>query len=829
MSRNSWVHFLLAVMLAASWARHTDAAVKLVERAPDPHGSPRPFRNARDVAVGTSIYFELAAASAKEAEAAAGRVRASLQAAGEGTVELLQPGRRFAPGMAGWVRTFGKSVYVYVEPGRLKPTTRYAVRVFDGDTDLGSWNFTTGQGPSVHAIEYRLDLRGKPVRWHGQFFRGICNVIFCTQAKQYGPTYDLMARTHALYPRAWTLQRDFWLTGTEDRPPGGFFPSNLPNIVRERQTRRITAVTPAPRGVVLRVEDFFGHEQYGIPTGRPVADDYHAGDEVLIADGIHDAKAKVLAVDGAAGTVTVGPIATPAGGWKIAYDGKLPTREDPDAPGLFPLGGCYLRKYDPPGDACYYWGRLDKEWDIARRQGRMVLPNFADAPGDLSRDGKSWTTVKDYAQWHEVVRAIAGHVIDRYGKDSLGFVWSIFNEPDLGGLFWRASFDDLQTYYDYTTDAILRAFEDRGYDSSKVFIGGLELGAIFGTNFVDLKPFLAHCSPTAHLPGALDRNAAMADPRLDGKRSRRVESLCRAHHGKGSPCDFISIHSYNRSELMAAKLVRAKEIALEVDPDYYRRLWIDSHESCPDWMPPPDEAARDSYLGDGYFPTWCLDVAGRQLEKAAADERFAYGQTILTVWPPPADFAGLNAVTRVIHFRGDDGSERTMTVPMPIFHVLTLLSDLGDRYWVLPRRTVGADVIDGFASRDSRGTLRILLYAHDAQDTQSRGEASFDVKLDANGLGFSGPAQLREYRFDRDHNSPFRLIESLLKSRRGTPPSLAPTVYTSAQAEQIRNVCRCEASDSVQSVGADGRLQLSVPLEGNGCAFLAIEPKLTGQ
>ena len=32
-------------------------------------------------------------------------------------------------------------------------------------------------------------------------------------------------------------------------------------------------------------------------------------------------------------------------------------------PGLFPPGGCYLRKFNPVGTPCFYWGRLDKEWD----------------------------------------------------------------------------------------------------------------------------------------------------------------------------------------------------------------------------------------------------------------------------------------------------------------------------------------------------------------------------------------------------------------------------------------------------------------------------------
>ncbi|HKI17634.1 MAG TPA: hypothetical protein VKA15_07125, partial [Isosphaeraceae bacterium] len=603
----------------------------------------------------------------------------------------------------------------------------------------------------------------------------LCNVIFCSQAANYGPTYELMAEARKRHPRAWSYQRDFWPTGSEFRP-ASFLPVMLPNIVRERETRRISAMKIQESGIVLSVEDVFGYRQYGIPAGRAVSEDFHPGDLVLIADGVSDARTKVVAASDAAGTVTVAPFAAPPGGWKIAYEGPLPEREDPDGPGLFPPGGCYLRKYAPHGTACYYWGRLDKEWDLAhRRYGRRLMVNFADAPGDLSRDGRSWTTVKDYVQWHEVARTIAGHVIDRYGEGALDFTWSVFNEPDLGPYFWRADWNELQKFYDYTTDAILRAFEDRGCDSRKVFIGGLELGGIFGTN-LRLREFLAHCSPRAQAEGAAPLNAAVADHHLTGKRSRRVEALCRDHGGKGSPCDFISIHSYNRSEMMASKLILAKEVALEIDPDYYQSLWVNSHESCPDWMPPPDVAAADAYLGNGYFPTWCADVVHRQLLQAARDPRYAYGETILTVWPPPANFAGLNAVTRVIQCDddGDGQSDRTATIPMPIFHVLGMLADLGDRYWVLPARLAHGNVIGGFASRNDQGVIRILLYAHQAQDTQSRSDASFDITLDLAGQDRPGPAFVEEYRFDRDHNSPFPLIRTLRdRPVAGGPPDAA--------------------------------------------------------
>ena len=299
----------------------------------------------------------------------------------------------------------------------------------------------------------------------------------------------------------------------------------------------------------------------------------------------------------------------------------LPTEEDPRAPGLFPAGGCYLRKHRPVGTPHYYWGRLDNEWDIAVRQfHRRIVVNFTDAPGDLAIDGRQWTYPKDYVEHHQVVYAYTSHLIERYGDASLDFVWSIFNEPDLAVAFWRGGdWIELQKFYDYSTDAILRSFEDHGYDSQRVFIGGLEIGAIFGTHIEGpiLKKFLCHCSPTASCEGELELNAAFGDARLNGRRSRRVEDLCRAHDGKGSPCDFISVHSYNAAPLTAAKLRRAKELALEVDAEYFANVWVNCFESCPDWAPPPDVAAADSYLGNGYFSSWCADVTRRRLAAAA--------------------------------------------------------------------------------------------------------------------------------------------------------------------------------------------------------------------
>lgn len=759
--------------------------VQLLQKKPDPYGYPRPAAAEIHVPTRTSLFFQLGFREKNTTDTVdADSVTVRIGPSGGSGVNVLLPGQRFADGYSGKLFASGnprQTLAVYIDSrAELQPATKYTVTVSARSKQggvlppaKGSWQFTTAAAAATHAVQFPLDLSAAPVRWHGGFFTGFCKPSFCTSAGNRIPAYELMDQArktgpHASRPsKAWSLQRDFWMTGMEHRP--GFITGGLPNVVRERETRRITAIEKREDGVLLRVEDFFGHAQYGIAAGRPLADDYHPGDEILIADGVSHARAKVVAVVDDTQefrSLLVSSLAEPASPWNIAYAKPLPKAEDPHAPGLFPRGGCYLRKFRPSGTPHYYWGRIDKEFDIAhRRFGRRLAVNFADAPGDLAIDGQNWTHPKDYAEYHEVVRTYTVHLIERYGDACLDFVWSVFNEPDLAAAFWRSrDWNELQRFYDYTVDGILRAFEDRGYDSERVFVGGLEIGAIFGERIEGpiLKIFLNHCSPTAECEGEEPLNAAVADSRLDGKRSRRVETLCRAHGGKGSPCDFISVHSYNASPVTAAKLIRAKQLALETDAGYYADLWVNCFESCPDWSPPPDVAAADSYLGNGYFPTWCGDVARRLLAQAAKDSRFAYGESILTLWPwPNQNFGGHNNDVRMIAVdeNGDGRKDRDEAVAMPILNFLGLLAAMGNNYWLLPEHTVGGHVVSGFAAKADE-SLRVLLYAHHPQDTQSRAEAAFDVTLDLSALPWRN-VRVREYRFDQDHNSYFRLGREL--------------------------------------------------------------------
>jgi hypothetical protein len=781
--------------------------IQLLRAKPDPYGYPRPAPGATHVPVGTSFFCQIGFKDKGTTDSVLPDTVSVRFRSREGApIEMLSQGQRFADGYTGKITPSRKprsALAVYIEPTiALKPSTTYTVSVDARSRDggvlsekKGSWQFTTADAVTSHSVRFALDLSTPPVRWHGGFFTGFCKPSFCTSASNRIAGYELMERVRQNSPRAWSLQRDFSLTGMQHQPR--FLDGALPNVVRERETRRVLAIEQRGEHTLLRLEDFFGHQQYGIASGRPLSDDYHAGDEVLIADGVSLARARVIEV--VADTpeekaLLVTSFETPPGGWSIEYTRPLPKTEDPHAPGLFPSGGCYLRKFHPAGTPHYYWGRVDKEWDIAhRRFGRRLVVNFTDAPGDLAVDGGQWTYPKDYAEYHQVVRDYTSHLIERYGDACLDFVWSVFNEPDLAAAFWRSrDWNELQKFYDYTVDAILRSFEDHGYDSRRVIVGGLEIGAIFGVHIEGpiLKKFLCHCSPVATCEGALELNAAFADQRLEGKRSQRVEELCNATGGKGSPCDFISVHGYNASEMLAAKLRRAKELALETDAEFFADLWVNSFESCPDWAPPPDAAAADSYLGNGYFSTWCADVARRQLAAAAEDARYGFGETILTFWPwPNSNFRGHNNATQVIAVDddGDGKKDREQTVALPILHFLGLLARMGNRFWVLPEQIIHGHVVSGFASRGD-DAVSLLVYSHNARDTQSRSKADFKIHLTSSAIPWRD-VRVSEYRFDKDNNSYYRLARQLRDRPTGGPNSRRPT------AEQVASLLAGLASE----------------------------------
>lgn len=798
----------------------------------NPGFAPRPAPDAEHVPLRTSYYMRIGSGDRRD-RVRRESVHIELEAEGADAepIVMLAPGEAFGEGFDGEFhhrgeRRGGDSLVVFIEADEpLEPETRYTLRVeaesYRGATlpaDEARWPFTTEAAPRTHRLERTIDLAAEPdVHWHGEFFNGFAKPSFATSTGNPARLehYRMMAEARETYPHAWNLFRDAYLAGFEhQRNPFKAFP----NIVRERETRRITAIGRRDDGVLLRVEDFFGHEQYGIESDRPVSEDYRPGHEILIADGRQSARAEVIAADDDERTVLVTHFDEPDGPWQIEYPRPLPTEENPDRPGLFPPGGTYLRMFDPVGTPHYYWGRLHHEWDLLHEKfGFRMIPRFASAPGDLAIDGRSGTTAKCLVQLHQVTYDITSHIIERYGDATLDWPWVVLNEPDLMNLYWRnRDWEELQRFYDYTADAILRAFEDHGYDSNEVQVGGLELGAIAGTR-MRLEEFLTHVSPNATGEGALEFNAAYADERLDGKRSQRVEELCGAHDGRGSPFDFLSIHTYNDAEMAADKLIHAKEVALEIDPDYFETLPVVNHETVPGWRRITDPGAAELYLGNGYFPTWGAHLMARLLQQGAEDPRYAHGgESPLMAWPNVRqNFSTLNDLVRRIRLEDGDA-----VIPSPMFHFVNLLSTMRDEFRIIEPQRIGGHAVAGFTSMND-DELRILVYSHHIEDTQSRSNAAFAMTLTLANPPWAA-AEVAEHRFDRQHNTYHSVILELREDSDHTGRERDRRL-TASQLDRLKDATELEVTaESSHQVDGDGELTLQIPVSANGANLLIV-------
>jgi hypothetical protein len=218
--------------------------------------------------------------------------------------------------------------------------------------------------------------------------------------------------------------------------------------------------------------------------------------------------------------------------WILEYEGSHPAG-NPEVPDNFTLPLCYLRKLTPVGTPVYYWSRIDDEWDIVHGQhGLRLQVNFSYTPLDLSSEPVPGSTgghgsispPKDWPQWHDFVREIVFHLIDRYGAPTQDFYYSVGNENNFS-IFWSGGKDGFYELYDYTVNAVLTAFEDRGLDANRVQVGGIEAAGLGGRGWI--RDAMYHCSGAADKPGGgiQELNYVCADPRFDGTRAARVEAI----------------------------------------------------------------------------------------------------------------------------------------------------------------------------------------------------------------------------------------------------------------------------------------------------------------
>lgn len=733
------------------------------------HALPRPCDNATEVTTGTTIYFEVTDATLNYPNGIdANSIVATLSRPGAPPVTMFGPNQVWGAGFTGRVipqftenDRFGFGFYI-VPAAPLLPSTTHTVTVTGNnshgtplDPATTSWSFTTRRSLGGAALDWAVDAAGATVNWEGRWFAGECKVEFdSSRTYQQEAVYQLIDAARAAAPEFFLQQRDFPLLG--DYYQATFFDGNL-NLVRERETRRITKFVDAATYTELTLGELIEGPLYGITPGRPLSGDYHANDRVLVCDPTRSETKKVQSVNDGARTIRVDKLTTPAALWNLG-DPVLPA-DDPTIPDNFTHPLAALRKASPAGTPVYYWTRMDDELDQHVAHGRRPLIDFHDTPFDLCRTGVGEnsnggtcpSSPKDWPEWHDFVRTVVGHLIDRYGAPVEEWNFSIGNEPDLSS-WWSSRPNEFFKYYDYTSNAILKTFEEKGLDASRVKVGGPEDSGIFPGHE---NQILYHCSPTANNPDTtfVETNAVCTDAAFNAKRAARINALCTTSANKGCPLDYLSLHSYRNAAAAFAVINGARDRSLSIDAAYYDRLPVHSHETTPDWVPRRDPGSREGYRWGGFFSSWGGDYFRRLLGAGLADPRKARGQAVLTAWPFNYNFEGTASIAGQfrIDVDGDGTQDRVDAVKTPFFEFAELAARMSHTLGALPTVTDAGTIVSGWRSVEPAGD-RILVYAHDEKDTGGGERGGWDVALHLDNLRFP-VVEVTEYRVDNEHGA----------------------------------------------------------------------------
>jgi xylan 1,4-beta-xylosidase len=192
-------------------------------------------------------------------------------------------------------------------------------------------------------------------------------------------------------------------------------------------------------------------------------------------------------------------------------------------------GSTNIYTEDAAGKPIYTWTIVDRIFDAFKESGVRPLVELGFMPQALSTRpepyrhnfpndpvGSIYTgwayPPKDYQKWSELIFQFVSHLRSRYGDAALQtWLWEVWNEPDIG--YWQGTPEEYFKIYDFSVDAVLRAFPDAR-------IGGPDTTGVGSPKSAEfLRLFLEHCTH--------QKNYA------SGKTGVRLDFI--SFHPKGSP------------------------------------------------------------------------------------------------------------------------------------------------------------------------------------------------------------------------------------------------------------------------------------------------------
>ena len=438
----------------------------------------------------------------------------------------------------------------------------------------------------------------------------------------------------------------------------------------------------------------------------------------------------------------------------------------------------YVRIYNQPeyaarvaddGTVTYDWSRFDKMAEMILATGNKLKVVFFGMPEVLAEHPKSVlrrptgvkvciSPPKDYRHWEALCADFTRHVIAQYGRDEvLRWTFRCWNEPDIG--FWhKADLPEYLKLYDYFAKGVKSVCPE-------IMIGGPALTST-GTykkpqNFTF---FLDHVT--------------------GGKNHATGE--------KGSPIDFLAVHTYGGSgggggpgrEFPDVAYLLDQQMRLADMRDAYPALraipihveeWGETSGGTRGLDVQPKADVRNSEYGAAFLVAW----VARHIRLRQENDRNIGAFTFCASGyekPPAKDFMGY----RTLHTKS--GFHK------PLLNAYRLLARMAEEL-VHVEGCPADGPVAAFAARDANKLSLVLVhYRHDRINNDG---AAQTVRLHVRtAWPETASLELAHWRIDRTHSNAYTLFKE-----QGSPEN-----PTEPEAENIRSRMGLEKLEPVRKI-----------------------------
>ncbi len=463
----------------------------------------------------------------------------------------------------------------------------------------------------------------------------------------------------------------------------------------------------------------------------------------------------------------------------------------------------YVRIYNQPEDAAvvrddgtigYRWDHFDRRADLILEQGLKPSVAFFSMPAQIAADptllrkrpfmnGKPIFLGKprDYKLWQQMCADFTRHVIERHGEDEVAtWRFSCWNEPDLGG-FSRFKIEEYRPLYDHFAEGVRSV-------SKRIPLGGPSLSS----SNIYRNPHLFR-NTLEHL--ARGRNYATGE--------------------KGSPIDFITIHTYgghgaagsSRSKYPSVDYMLEQQLRLVAIRDEFAELrdvpivvaeWGVTSGGGTSMARQPLAEVRNSQFAPAFLATAVAKLLDLKLND---DVRIGDMYICLSGYE----------VARKTDFEGKRTAATRSGFDKPLLNGYRMLAKLGPEF--VPSRVAPAESpVTAVAARDGKRQTAVLVAHFRNQHPDNLGPAAA-VELEIETQFPAGtPVVLHHWRVDETHSNAYTVFRELDR----------PKAPSEEQIAQIKARMGLEPLEEPRKVRIDGPVKLRVELPCNALSLIEL-------